>query len=522
MGGNYSKDIYKQLMEIMERCDSLEKDLKSVKSSSKTQIHSLNSEIKRLDSKCNKLEDENASLRQEVDALTKENSSLKKENSLLKEEIIHLNSVADNNSNNSSLPPSSDEKPSGKKANEYNGRTSSGKKSGGQKGHPGTMLSKKKIEEKIQSGSLEHAVENWVNGIPVYDARAIPDTDYISHYAIDLEIRPIAKELRFYADPEGNHHIPRKYLGEVVYGDTVKILAVDLYSEGNISLERIQKLISSLSGQAIEISQGSIFHFLKQFAVMGEQSLKQIERELLREKVLCTDATYTSTDGVRSYIRNFTSDHAVRFCPMDSKTIEAHEGIGLLNRYDGILMHDHETAMYHFGSGHAECNIHLLRYLRKNAEDTGNAWSTDMIRLLTDANNRRKELLERQEFFTGEEAARITDEFKDLLIKGYEQNEKTQHKYAASEERTLLNRLTKYQVNHLLFLYDENVKFHNNDSERDLRKCKTHQKMSGGFRKESGSKLYCDIMSIVETCKKKGMQVYENIGSIFAGKRAIF
>ena len=54
-----------------------------------------------------------------------------------------------------------------------------------------------------------------------------------------------------------------------------------------------------------------------------------------------------------------------------------------------------------------------------------------------------------------------------------------------------------------------------------MRKCKTHQKMSGGFRKESGSKLYGDIMSIIGTCKEKGMQVYENIGSIFAGKRAI-
>lgn len=522
MGGNYTKDIYKQLMEIMERCDSLEKDLRSVKSSSKTQIHSLNREIKHLDSKCNKLEDENAVLRQEVDDLTKENISLKKENCILKEEIIHLGSISDNNSNNSSLPPSSDEKPSKKKANEYNGRTSSGKKSGGQKGHPGTMLSRKLIEERIQAGSLEHTVENWVNGTLISDAQAVPNTDYISHYVVDLEIHPVAKELRFYADIEGNHHIPKKYLSEVTYGDTVKILAVDLYSEGNISLERIRNLISSLSGHGITISQGSIFHFLKQFAAMGDQSLKQIELELLREQALCTDATYTSTDGVRSYIRNFTSDHAVRFYPMDSKTIEAHESIGLLSLYDGILMHDHETAMYHFGSGHAECNVHLLRYLRKNSEDTGNPWSTDMIRLMTDANNRRKELSGKQDFFTAEEAARIADEFRDLLAKGYEQNQKTQHKYAASEELTLLNRLTKYQDNHLLFLYNEDVKFHNNDSERDLRKCKTHQKMSGGFRKESGSKLYCDIMSIIETCKKKGMQVYENIGSIFAGKRAIF
>ena len=65
MGGNYAKDIYKQLMEVMERCDFLEKDLKSVKASSKTQIYSLNSHIRHLDSKCKKLDAENAALRLE-------------------------------------------------------------------------------------------------------------------------------------------------------------------------------------------------------------------------------------------------------------------------------------------------------------------------------------------------------------------------------------------------------------------------------------------------------------------------
>jgi len=108
--------------------------------------------------------------------------------------------VADNNSDNSFLPPPSDGKPSKKKANEYNGRTFSGKKSSGQKRHPGTMLARKRIEEKIQSGSLGHTVENRVNGIPVSDAQAVPGTDYISHYVADLEIRPAEKELRFYAD----------------------------------------------------------------------------------------------------------------------------------------------------------------------------------------------------------------------------------------------------------------------------------------------------------------------------------
>lgn len=37
------------------------------------------------------------------------------------------------------------------------------------------------------------------------------------------------------------------------------------------------------------------------------------------------------------------------------------------------------------------------------------------------------------------------------------------------------------------------------------------QKMSGGFRRESGSEMYCSIMAIVETLKKKKMRLIENI-----------
>ena len=31
-----------------------------------------------------------------------------------------------------------------------------------------------------------------------------------------------------------------------------------------------------------------------------------------------------------------------------------------------ILVHDHETSLYSYGLDHAECNVHLLRYLIKN------------------------------------------------------------------------------------------------------------------------------------------------------------
>ena len=67
---------------------------------------------------------------------------------------------------------------------------------------------------------------------------------------------------------------------------------------------------------------------------------------------------------------------------MEEKSLKALGEIEFLKKYTGILMYDHETAMYHFGTGHGGCNVHLLRYLKKNTEETGNSWSGKMSGLL--------------------------------------------------------------------------------------------------------------------------------------------
>ena len=85
-----------------------------------------------------------------------------------------------------------------------------------------------------------------------------------------------------------------------------------------------------------------------------------------------------------------------------------------------------------------------------------------------------------------------------------------------------MNRMEKYRHNHLLFLYDFSVPFDDNISERDLRKAKNRQKMAGGFRKASGHEMYCDIMSIIQTLKKRKMGIIENIKMLFMGTPAIF
>jgi len=85
----------------------------------------------------------------------------------------------------------------------------------------------------------------------------------------------------------------------------------------------------------------------------------------------------------------------------------------------------------------------------------------------------------------------------------------------------LLNRLEKYKKNHLLFLHDFKVPYSNNMSEKDLRICKNREKMAGGSRTEEGWQMYCDIMSAIETVKRKKLNIFQSIIAILKGTPVI-
>ena len=51
---------------------------------------------------------------------------------------------------------------------------------------------------------------------------------------------------------------------------------------------------------------------------------------------------------------------------------------GVLPLYSGTLVHDHNTANYNYGTGNAECSVHIILYLKANCENTQNIWSSDM------------------------------------------------------------------------------------------------------------------------------------------------
>ncbi len=502
MGSNYQKDLYKQLMEVTARVESLE----SEKKQNQQEIRYLRSEVTSLSRENGALHEEITCLKQENATLTDRCEKLTQENALLRNDNERMKRILNNDSSNSSTPPSKDEKV--KPANTYNGRKATCRKQGAQIGHKGRGLSKADVEEKIRKGLYIHRVEEI----------GTPGRNYVTRYRLDLEVNTVATEIRIYADEAGKFHIPPELKGDVSYGENIQAIAAFLYSEGVVANDRICTFINSLSGDSLDISEGSIYNFCSSFGEKCSQICSIIEDDLMNSAEICTDATTISTDGKQTYIRNFSTENSVLYCSSEKKGLEALGNFRVLKDYTGIFTHDHETALYHFGMGHGECNVHLGRYLRKNTEETTNIWSHDMEMFLTGLDHARNELKRNGiPSFRPEQLERFSQRYDELIATGYIANTDTKGRIARKEEKALLNRLVKYKANHLLFLYDFNVHYSNNMSEKDLRICKNRDKMSGGFRSASGREMYCKTMSFIETVKRRGLNIFRSIVSLLRG-----
>lgn len=500
---DYSKGLYKQFEELYERFGALE----SIQKEEHKELTFLKQDVVRLNNKTAEQQETISVLKAENADLKANNEALIKENQLLRDDNERMKRTLGNNSKNSSLPPSKDG--TGKPANTYNSRKQNGRNKGGQPGHKGTTLNRKDIEKKISEGLIEIRESKQVGtgkGIPVV------------RYVLDLETKVVATKVLIYPDSNGKYQIPEGLNAEVSYGGYIKAIVSYLYGEGVVANDRICDFINSLSHDVLGMSGGTVYSICRRFSELCREEETTIRGDLLNSEVLCTDATEVSESGKKRYIRNFSNERSVLYCYMERKNLAALKELDILTRFTGIFEHDHETALYHFGTGHGECNVHLCRYLIKNTEETKNRWSRDMMNFLNGLNEARKQAVASGKmFFLPEELARYEARYEAILADADRQKASTRGKVARAEEKALINRLRKYKQNHLLFLYDFRVPYSDNTSERDLRKCKNRQKMSGGFRSPEGGRMFCSIMSVIQTIKRRKMNILDTIAAKISG-----
>lgn len=477
---DYNNQLFKQLEEVMKKCDDLSQEIKQERKEFKKEKKLLNEKIEKLENKVEKLENENQKLRDDNDRLKKQ-----------------LN----NNSNNSSKPPSSDIK-----KNVPNNREKTTKKAGGQKGHKAHFLSKKVVEEKINNKEFEHEI--------IHVGQV--SKEYTSKYILDTKISILAKEYRFYPNKEGRIIIPKEYKTDVQYGTNLKTICAVLNTEGIVALDRLSNFVSCISHDKINISKSSIVNFMKDLDHKSRYIISNIKGKLLNSELMYTDATTARCENKNICVRTHSTQDLTLLVPTYSKSKKYIEEANILNKYTGNLVHDHETVMYNYGNKHIECNVHVSRYLKGCYENTKNKWSLKMRSFLCSLNEYRKRLKAKEiTKLTKEQLERYSKRYDEILEEGYRENRKVKSKYLRQEEQRLINRLNKYKENHLMFLYDFNMPFDNNLSERDLRHIKTKQKVSGHFNSMKGITIYLNLKSIIGTLKKQGRNFYKEIFNIY-------
>ncbi|MFA7157312.1 MAG: transposase [Bacilli bacterium] len=443
--------------------------------------------------------DEQAKLLKEQNDNVKElNQTIKTLNEKLAEahlEIERLKNQINKDSSNSSKPSSSN---GFKKIT--NNREKSKNKKGAQVGHEGKTLSPKYIEKLIADGQVDE-----VKTIEIGKTNYNKDMEPIIKYTYDLEIKRIVTKTLYY--PNTELKVPKGK--PVSYGENIKTIAC-LLNANYLSYDGITEMFNHLTNNTINVSKATVLSWNKTLSNNLTPQMENIKGKLLNSLVLNVDESPIKIDGQQHYIHTVSNGFYTLQYVTKHRSKDDVDAFGFLKQYKGIIVHDHYKLYYNYGSDNAECNVHILRYLNGVTEFTTHSWSKELKELLLEMKERKEELISFKKYkiditeFNG-----LREKYLNILKKGKQERlDDLKTNAYKDEELKLLNRLIKYEHNHLLFLNKFIVPFSNNRAESDLRKIKIKQKI-GKFRSGTGADIYAIIRSCASTYSKNDINLFD-------------
>jgi len=435
-------------------------------------------------------------------------------------EIARLKAIINKDPSNSSIPPGQ----SGFKRHAQNSREKSGRRIGGQPGHPGHRLSlPANMDELVEKGIVTKLLVDHTGGA----------VDYISRFVIDVKVTTTVTEHRFAVGAE----LPENLYNEVSYGDNIKAMSVLLLNEGVIAEKRFSDILTGLTQGTVTISPATLESFLRQFAkkLEGNGELEAIKQDLLNGEVMHTDDTpmrcvetvefkddggmVVQTAEGKSFtatVRTYSNDRSTLYTVNPAKDKEGVERDNVLPGFLGTLSHDHETKFYGYGSAHSTCGEHLLRDLKGLRDLWKIPWAGDMRAYVAGMNkHKNRDLLNNISACDPVLLADFERTFDEMLERGRADFALMKEGgFGYDEFRKILNRLTDFKDCYLLFIRDYKAPFTNNMAERDLRAEKTRQKVSLSFRSWGGITNHAKIRSFVSTAKKRKCDLFAAIAQV--------
>lgn len=437
-------------------------------------------------------------------------------------EIARLKALLNIDGTNHGIPTSMT--PIHKKKVIPNTREKSDKSKGGQVGHTKHKLEKFKDEE------VNEQVEHGMEQCPCCNSHVIEKTGEIKEKdELDYKIVVVKRRHQFIeyeckeCGKKFHNEIPNNLKEENQYGPEVQALELTLMNQANVTMNKAQKVTYGITNGEINLSEGYIAKLQERASKRLEGFIKDMKKEIIKQQLLHWDDTVIMINTKKSCLRFYGTEKLALYTAHRHKNKEGLDEDGILSALSEktVVEHDHNKVNYNdeYIFRNAECNRHLISDLKKVIDNLNHAWANKLIELLTKTNKKRKRLIEKgKEEFEQEELNKFEDKFEKIMIQAHNENEEEKQKYYVSEEATLILRILDYKNEYLLWVYDFDIPFTNNLSERGVRGAKSKMKSAGQFWSEESAKWYATIKTYIETCSRNNVNVYNALLMLSIGK----
>lgn len=468
----------------------------------------------------------------ETGQLREENKQLRRENQELRERLVdaeskikQLSDLLKQNSRNSSWPSSRDkgrQKPKSKSL-----RPQTGRKAGGQEGHPGHTLEfnpQPDVIEVHRPEQCQHCQATLPADVAASEVskRQVLDLPPLRYVTTEHQVQTVVCPG---CGAATTSEFPAGVTQPVQYGSQVKRLAVYLHTEQFIPYDRRQQMMADLF--ELPISPGSLQNFVGTAAEQVKPATTAIKGAIIKAEVAHADETGFYINGQRHWLHTVSTPELTCFVPHQHRGQAATQEIGILPAFRGTLVHDALPSYFlYLLVVHALCNAHHLRDLTAVVENDRQAWARWMILFLLAAKQLVDETRQRGETeLPPDQIARIHQLYDAIVAHGLAENPLPLAKPPPGKRgrpkkakaRNLVERFEKQKDAVLRFVHDFKVPFDNNLAERDIRMMKVQQKISGCFRSWEGAQQFCQLRSYISTIRKQGLNVWEALGSLFEG-----
>jgi len=428
----------------------------------------------------------------------------------LQSRIAELEVQLNQNSQNSSKPPSSDLV----KPKRRVGIKQRKKKLGGQKGHQGKTLEMvDQANEYVPCRPVRCACGKRLlrQQMRLHQRRQefdIPDpalvvTEY-QQYSCDCPA----------CGKQNIGQFPAHITGPVQYGSGVRTLVTILNIKCQLSYENIECLFEDLFGQPINSS--TIQTILERADKAGLPIVDQIKEALLMCAVIHGDETGMNIEQKKEWLHGFSNESWTYLFAHDSRGRKAIEDyLPELYTYRGTLVHDCWSSYWSITTArHSLCLPHILRELTALIEQ-GSKWASKMYSLLMRLYSKYEE--DEQIDKKSYEWKRYQQICRLAIQEEPEPIKRSRGRSKKTKGRNLADRLKKYSEEVLRFAMEVGIPFSNNQAERDLRPSKGKLKVAGCFRSWNGAQRYARLQSIFSTWKKQGYSIFQELKAILEG-----